>query len=294
MFHRQYMHKMLLNTATQEEGEGVPIKLIVNHKVRSIPPQMFIKSQTTDEPSQCQSIDLEAGTITFDNGVRKTHQVIVGADGIGSAVRNIIGIQVEKRPADSSCLHANVSTEQVRKLGLTDYSLNSALEYWGGHETKNKIVLSPCNGGSLLSYYCFFPRDKGDYAEANWNAEASVEELLAPYPDLDKQVKDHLAIGVEVKPWRLWVHQPYSHWQRGVACIMGDAAHPMMPDQSQGACMAIEDAACLGLVFSKKHFNGDIKEALQVFEKVRKPRATRVQAASARARENISERIGKF
>ena len=65
-----------------------------------------------------------------------------------------------------------------------------------------------------------------------------------------------------------------------------------MPDQSQGACQAIEDAAALGLVFSKDHFNGNINEALAVFEQVRKPRATKVQAASARARENINERIG--
>lgn len=65
-----------------------------------------------------------------------------------------------------------------------------------------------------------------------------------------------------------------------------------MPDQSQGACMAIEDAACLGLIFSKEHFRGDIREALEVYEMVRKPRATRVQAASQKARENIYERIG--
>lgn len=56
--------------------------------------------------------------------------------------------------------------------------------------------------------------------------------------------------------------------------------------------MAIEDAACLGIVFSKKYFNGNVKDALQIYEAVRKPRATKVQAASARARENIHERIG--
>jgi len=57
--------------------------------------------------------------------------------------------------------------------------------------------------------------------------------------------------------------------------------------------MAIEDAAALGLVFNKQNFNGNIREALEVYERVRKPRATKVQAASARARENIHERIGK-
>lgn len=66
----------------------------------------------------------------------------------------------------------------------------------------------------------------------------------------------------------------------------------MMPHQSQGACMAIEDSACLGIVFSKKYFNGDVPSALRLYERTRKHRATRVQAASARAAENIHERIG--
>lgn len=153
--------------------------------------------------------------------------MVIGADGIGSAVRGIIGIHAERRAADSSCLHANVSTEQAVKLGLVDYGKHEAIEYWGGQSEWNKIVLSPCNGGSLLSYYCFFPREKGDYASQNWNAEASVEELIAPYPDLDSQVLNHLKIGVEVRPWRLWVHEPYPWWQKGVVCIMGDAAHPV-------------------------------------------------------------------
>lgn len=33
MFHRQYMHAMLKDSALSEEGEGVPAKLLVNHKV---------------------------------------------------------------------------------------------------------------------------------------------------------------------------------------------------------------------------------------------------------------------
>jgi salicylate hydroxylase len=34
MFHRQYMHKMLKECALQEEGQGSPAKLLVNHPVR--------------------------------------------------------------------------------------------------------------------------------------------------------------------------------------------------------------------------------------------------------------------
>ena len=68
----------------------------------------------------------------------------------------------------------------------------------------------------------------------------------------------------------------------------------MMPHQSQGACMAIEDAAALGILFNRDYFRGDIAQALAVYEEVRLPRVTRVQSAAAKAAYNINERIGKF
>lgn len=68
----------------------------------------------------------------------------------------------------------------------------------------------------------------------------------------------------------------------------------MMPHQSQGACQAIEDAAALGIIFSSKYarFTHDITAGLELYQRIRKPRATRVQMASARATENLNERIG--
>ncbi|KAM3414775.1 hypothetical protein BST61_g9926 [Cercospora zeina] len=240
MFHRQYMHTMLKDSALSESGEDLPAKLIVNHKA--------------------EHIDPEKGEITFANGKKVKHDVIIGADGIGSAARKALGVIPERKPATCTCLHTNVDTAKAVELGLVDYSQNSAIEYWGGHDDSHwKIVLSPCNGGKLLSYYCFFPREAGDVQAQSWDETATLEQLLAPYPTLDRQV---------------------------------DAAHPMMPDQSQGACQAIEDSGAIGEVFSRSNFNGNTREALEVYEAVRKPRATKVQAASARARENINERIG--
>ncbi|GLB02317.1 hypothetical protein AtubIFM57258_003662 [Aspergillus tubingensis] len=65
-----------------------------------------------------------------------------------------------------------------------------------------------------------------------------------------------------------------------------------MPHQSQGACMAIEDAAALGIIFSRAHFKGDVADALSIYQEIRLPRATKVQSASAKAAYNINERIG--
>jgi salicylate hydroxylase len=274
MFHRQYMHAILKDAALEEDGEGTPAKLVVNHK--------------------CKTIDLESNTITFENGVRASHDLIIGADGIGSAVRGIIGIHPLRRIADQQCLHCNVMTEDAVKAGLVDYSKNEALEYWGGQEGKwDKIVLSPCNGGKLLSYYCFFAREQGDSVNQAWGADdRPVEELLDHYPELDRQVFGHLGIGKDIQPWRLWIHQPYPYLNKQRVCLIGDAGHPMMPHQSQGACMAIEDAAAIGILFSPQYFDGNVEQALAVYNKVRLPRATRVQSSAAKAAYNINERIG--
>jgi salicylate hydroxylase len=250
MFHRQDMHRMLRDCACQEEGEGTPVKLLVNHAIREV--------------------DISAVELNFVNGVVTRHDLVIGADGIGSVVRKEIGLNPDRRPSEQSCLHCNVMTEDAVAAGLVDYSANNALEYWGGQDGKwDKIVLSPCNNGRLLSYYCFFPREAGDYNSQSWGgAHRPLEELLAPYPNLDPQVKAHLAIGKEIQPWRLWIHQPYPYITKGVVALLGDSGHPMMPHQSQGACMAIKDAAALRIIFRKEYFSGDIEEALAVYEKI--------------------------
>ena len=56
------MHRMLLKSATEEAGEGPPCKLEVNHKAADV--------------------DCEARTVTFENGVTITADLIIGADGV--------------------------------------------------------------------------------------------------------------------------------------------------------------------------------------------------------------------
>lgn len=274
MFHRVDMHNMLMKSATGEEGEGEPAKLVVDH--------------------QCTDVDLESGSITFANGVKAQHDLVIGADGIGSAVRRIIGISPDKKQATSTCYHCIIPTEKVRRLGLHDFSVNNAIEYWGGHGIR-KIVFSPCSNGEVFSFYCFFPTAESDHGGEGWNHVATVDQLVAPFADLDPRLVAIFKESSDIKPWRLFNHQPYSHWQKGRACILGDAAHPMMPDQSQGACSAIEDAGALGIIFGKNadyDFTNDVRAGLSMYETIRKPRATKVQAASARARLNMNERIG--
>jgi len=191
----------------------------------------------------------------------------------------------------------------LRELGLEDYSLNEAIDYWGGQDRGDgihkyfKLVLGGMRDNTFLSFYCFLPAElSAHHKEGFIVEEVSHEELLSYYPHLDPKVKQLLANSVDRMPWRLWIHQPYSHWTKGNALVMGDAAHPMLPNQSQGACMAIEDAGALSIIFSKDYGytrdGGAIEEGVKLYETIRYDRATKVQAASIRATDDINERIG--
>ena len=67
---------------------------------------------------------------------------------------------------------------------------------------------------------------------------------------------------------------PLPRWVKGRIALLGDAAHPMLPFYAQGAGQAIEDAAALAVCLATG------PAALARYERVRLPRASRVQEAS--------------
>ncbi|KOC10001.1 salicylate hydroxylase [Aspergillus flavus AF70] len=271
-FHRIDIHKELLKSAFEEPGEGPKCTLKVNHKATAL--------------------DAEAGIIQFENGASATADLIVAADGIRSSSRNLIGITPNFTMSTSCCYRCIIGADKLRSLGLDDYISNEAIEYWGGFGI-DKIVMSPCSNGEVVSCYCFYPAEYNELREDGWNISATPQQLVDTFPGLDPRMKKLMLNAEDIKMWRLYRHEPYPYWVKGKVCLLGDAAHPMMPDQSQGSCMAFEDAGALGLVFHRTFREQySITKGLSLYEKLRKPRATRVQEASFRAREDLSERIG--
>ncbi|GFP54649.1 hypothetical protein ACSS6W_002483 [Trichoderma asperelloides] len=270
-FHRIDLHRHLKNVAIAETGGGSPAQLKVCH--------------------QAIKLDPAQGKIAFDNGKEAVHDVIICADGIRSQMREQLGIIPDVAPSTSCCYRCIISTKKLRELGLDEFAENSAIEFWGGSGI-DKIVMSPCSNHEVVSCYCFYPAEKNNLKEDGWNISSTGENLAATFPDLDERLRTLFRNAEDVKMWRLYNHEPYPYWVSGRCCLLGDAAHPMMPDQSQGACMALEDAGALGILFSTKYAHLSILEKLQLYELERKPRATRVQDSSRRARTDITERIG--
>ncbi|CAG8934735.1 unnamed protein product [Penicillium salamii] len=271
-FHRIDIHKQLLKSAFEEPGAGPKCELKVNFKATDVNP--------------------DSGVIKFENGEETSADIIVAADGIRSLTRPMIGIEPQFEMSTSCCYRCIIGADKLRSLGLEDYVSNEAIEFWGGFGI-NKIVMSPCSNGEVVSCYCFYPASHNNVRDDGWSISASPEQLVETFPDLDPRMRTLMLNAEDIKMWRLYKHQPYPYWVKGKVCLLGDAAHPMMPDQSQGSCMAFEDAGALGLVLNKNfRENYSAVEGLALYESLRKERATRVQEASFKARENLNERIG--
>lgn len=266
------MHQALLEKVQDVEGHGIPCKLVINHKVINV--------------------DAEKGIIYFANDTTITADVIIAADGINSRLRQSIGITPQITPSKSSCYRCIIPVSKLNSLGLSEFVTNNAMEYWGGFGI-NKIVLSTCHDSQIVSCYCFYSAEHNGLSEDGWDIEATPQQLVDTFPSLDPKMKKLLLNAEDIKMRRLIVHEEYPYWCKGVVGLLGDAAHPMLPDQNQSFCQAIEDAAALGLVFGKNFFReADVQRAFRLYELVRKDRATKVQSASALAREDLSERIG--
>ncbi|KAG5654807.1 hypothetical protein KAF25_004693 [Fusarium avenaceum] len=270
-FHRIDLHKHLKEVALSKHGKGPSAELKTWHKASRLDP--------------------DTGHITFENGAEATHDAIICADGIRSVMREQLGVIPQFVPSTSCCYRCIIYADKLRQLGLEEFLNNQAIEFWGG-DSKTKIVLSACSDNNVVSCYCFYPAEQNDQTEDGWNISTTGENLVSTFPGLDPKLIKLFLNAEDIKMWRLYNHDPYAYWTKGRCTLLGDAAHPMMPDQSQGACMAIEDAGALGILFSERYSGLSVEERLKFYEAERKPRATRLQEASRRARENLNERIG--
>src|ERR1700720_744628 len=204
----------------------------------------------------------------FDNGVRITPDVLVGADGIHSTVR--AALFGEEPPDFAGCVayRGLVPAERIADLGL---DLGS--QSWVGPGAH--LVHYFVSRRRLLNFVGWTEHDS--WNREDWTDRATVARALAAFAGWHAQVRTIIAAAETCFIWALFDRDPLPRWSVGHTTLLGDACHPMYPFMGQGAAMAIEDgaalAACLRAI-------GDPTEALLRYEQLRLPRVTRLQAMS--------------
>jgi salicylate hydroxylase len=124
--------------------------------------------------------------------------------------------------------------------------------------------------------------EHGTWTEEGWTTPGKVADVAARYADWHPMVRGLIAEFPETFVWALHDRTELPRWSERRITLLGDACHPMLPFMAQGAAQSIEDGAALAALL--KAMPDAPEEALRRYEDIRKPRATRLQQASANNR----------
>jgi salicylate hydroxylase len=213
------------------------------------------------------------GTVTlrFAEGEAAVADVVIGADGIHSVVREALLGPEAPRYSGNSAWRGMVPAERVTDLELP---VASTVVMGPGRHFVYYFVAA----GRFVNWVGVAPSET--WTLESWTAPGLVEEALADY-DGWNHVTRRLITEVgrasgDVYRWALYDRDPLPTWGDGAVTLLGDAAHPMLPFMAQGACQAIEDgavlAACLRAI-------ADPVPALRRYEDLRRERTATVTSS---------------
>ncbi|KAF1953749.1 FAD/NAD(P)-binding domain-containing protein [Byssothecium circinans] len=255
-----------LRLATSDEFPGGPVKILWE--------------------SNMGNVDVETGTVYLDDGRKIESDLVIAADGIRSSVRHLVLQKDESehaRPSGSSAFRFTVPGDVVREIhlkhGRTDDPLAPNMNlYMSIDGTQRTCVTYPCRSGKLLSCAFVVP-DKliARETEESWAAEAEEGEIRRLFHDFNPVLLDLADRAEKPRCWRLRDQDPLHSYTRGCTMLIGDAAHAMTPHLGQGGTQAIEDAAAFELFNDPDYDAYSVPEILQMMDRVRRQRATRIQ-----------------
>jgi 2-polyprenyl-6-methoxyphenol hydroxylase-like FAD-dependent oxidoreductase len=192
----------------------------------------------------------------FTDGSASDYDLVVGADGIRSAVRAMLGFTTEPQPSGMSIWR--VVADRPAELDCSE------LYYDGPRYKAGYTPISPSQCYAFLLDVDGTRRDFGD--RPDWEV---MYERSEGYGGTWGKVRDTLGPHSNVLHTRIEWLLLDDPWYRGRAIVIGDAAHACPPLIAQGAAMCAEDAVVLAELVT-----GDlpVERALQAFMARRMPR----------------------
>ena len=207
--------------------------------------------------------------LAFADGTEAEVDVLVGADGIHSKVRDALLGPGKPSFTGVICWRGQVSADRLPAGLIPPDSLN-----WMGP------------GGCIVHYYVrpgqlvnWIAHRKIDiWAEESWSVQGDKQELIDAFPGWHDSLLTLFKATERCYKWAILDRDPLPKWSEGRITLLGDAAHPMSPFLAQGGAMAMEDGFVLADVLARGV--DDVPAALRRYEEIRKDRATRVQLSS--------------
>jgi len=209
--------------------------------------------------------------LTFSNGTTFYADIVIGADGIHSALKREIGL---KTYPSSEGIMAYRGLIPIERLSWAK-EVGGRMSMWIGNG--RSFLCYPVSSGRLMNMVAFVPTDLD--SEESWTAPGDVKALGAEYSGWDDPVRETISALDQTFRWGIYDRAPLPHWSTGRMTLLGDAAHPMVPHIGQGAAQAIEDGFTLAVLLESAN-QKDIPKRLQTYEKLRIERTSRIQAVA--------------
>jgi len=252
------------NPAPIQRGGGIMRPVlhdILSAAVRAAEIDVRLGVTVRDLTQADQSVD-----VLFSDGSRERYELVVGADGINSAIRSMVFPDAPKpKFTGQGCWR--VVAPRPPEVDRTEMYFGSA----------TKLGLNPVSQDEMYLFLLEHVPDNPWFAEDELIAH--VKRLMAPFGGHIPAIRDGLSDPAKVNYRPLeWLLMP-DPWYKGRVVLIGDAAHATTPHLASGAGIAVED----GLVLAEElRRNDDVPVALRAFMDRRFARARLVVESSVR------------
>jgi salicylate hydroxylase len=224
-----------------------------------------------------QCIDVQntpdGAVLRLADGREVEADVVIGADGIHSVVREKLFGKAEARFTNQICWRLILPMEELLDAADKLPVPLDGMEYTGWLGPTGHVLFYPLRGGKLLNI--FAGRVSAQWADEQWAVPSDMNEMLEAYAGWHPGLLHVMSRAKETYKWGIRDRDPLAHWVDGSIALLGDAAHPMMPTLAQGAAISMEDGYVLA-----RHLDAqrdDLRAALAAYGRQRQPRAARVQ-----------------
>ena len=190
--------------------------------------------------------------LTFDDNTSINADIVIGADGIKSTVRNQLFGTGNIRDTKQKCWRG------VTEFDWTSKYSHEAFEAWGKGKRFGFVKISDKKVYWYAAINEMLKKNNADIRGLFKEFHPEVVKIISETPK-DKIIFSDI---IDLKP--------INQWQKGKVCLIGDAAHATTPNMGQGACQAVEDAYVLGKLFGQ---GKSVEEVFTQYEKLRMEKA---------------------